>query len=114
MNRVLYLARPDPDERELELTAISIYKSHNKDDSKVNTKLITALSESYYDLKNIYKSSDNEDFYGLRDFYNMIKQVSISISQSKIESKFDLVQIAKKSIERATKPTLVFSNSNKL
>ena len=102
MNRVLYLARPDPDEGELRMTALSIYESYRIND-KSSKKMIEALSDSYFELKAFYNNyaPEYEDFYGLRDFYNMINQVSLSLAELKnIAEKQDLARIAKNSIER--------------
>ena len=80
MNRGLYLARPDPDRKDLEFTAISIFKSicpFNQYDGTIKN-----LAKAYFKLKDNYRQNMPEyaDFYGLRDFYNIVKQVSRFIS----------------------------------
>jgi hypothetical protein len=80
MNRGLYLARPDPDEKDLEFTAISIFNSICNERQYEMT--IKNLAKSYFKLKDNYSKNMREyaDFYGLRDFYNLIKQVSRHIA----------------------------------
>ena len=82
MNRALYLARPDPDENDLKFTAVSIY-SQICQNHRQHEKLIEDLASSYNDLKKHWKNtmSKYEDFYGLRDFYHMIKHVSREINK---------------------------------
>lgn len=49
--------------------------------NKVGTykDIITALADSYSDLKSLLKNESMQDFFGLRDFYSLIKSVSISL-----------------------------------
>lgn len=77
MNRALYLARPDPDEEDLKFTAVCIYNSICPRIA-ANELLVQNLASSYFDLKKYLKDNipEYEDFYGLRDFYHLIKQVS--------------------------------------
>jgi hypothetical protein len=99
MNRALYLARPDPDEEDLKFTAMSIYNSicHGL---RVNEKLIKDLASAYYQLKEHYKTNFREyaDFYGLRDFYHLIKQVSRVLEVAKFTNQEDVIKIVKKAI----------------
>lgn len=74
MNRAIYLARPDPLTDELMFTSISIYQSMSKLTDE--PRLIRVLAETYDQLKMLYKETPFADYYGLRDFYCMIKQVS--------------------------------------
>mmetsp|Transcript_13535 Transcript_13535/g.2134 ORF Transcript_13535/g.2134 Transcript_13535/m.2134 type:complete len:93 (+) Transcript_13535:322-600(+) len=41
--------------------------------------IIIALADSYFDLKNDLAKVNMKEFYGLRDFYTLIKQVSVSL-----------------------------------
>lgn len=77
MNRALYLARPDPEEEDLKFTAVSIYNSICPG-IRANEMLVKDLASAYFQLKEHYKVNlkDYADFYGLRDFYHLIKQVS--------------------------------------
>jgi E3 ubiquitin-protein ligase RNF213 len=81
MNRALYLARPDPSEEDLKFTAKCIF---NQICNKMYThhNLIENLASAYSDLKVYLKREKPEyqDFYGLRDFYHLIKLVSRSIA----------------------------------
>lgn len=83
MNRALYLARPDPDQEDLQFTAICIYNSICLG-TAANEQIIKNLALAYWDLKNDFKTTSPEhtDFYGLRDFYHLIKQVSKQFATS--------------------------------
>lgn len=74
MNRAVYLARPDPDEEDLKFTALCIY-SQICPNIKTHDGMIRNLASSYFSLKHYFKTKRPEysDFYGLRDFYHLIK-----------------------------------------
>jgi E3 ubiquitin-protein ligase RNF213 len=81
MNRALYLARPDPGEEDLKFTAICIFNQICKGMS-THHNMIKNLASAYSDLKLHLKAKKPEyqDFYGLRDFYHLIKVVSRKIA----------------------------------
>ena len=101
MNRALYLARPDPSEEDLKFTAKCIF---NQICNKMYThhNLIENLASAYSDLKVYLKSEKPEyqDFYGLRDFYHLIKLVSRSIANGVNMEREMLIQSIKTAIER--------------
>jgi len=81
MNRALYLARPDPNEEDLELTAKSISGSVVKD-TAFSSKWIRALAKIYCDLRERLKNQEKEDIFGLRDYYYLIKNISTDFANS--------------------------------
>jgi hypothetical protein len=77
MNRALYLACPDPTVEDLQLTATTIHKSMNKNQYiQLNDDIMNGLAYSYlelcYELKQRQK---HENYFGLRDFYSLIKGI---------------------------------------
>ncbi|CAG9322655.1 unnamed protein product [Blepharisma stoltei] len=99
MNRALYLARPDPDELDLVYTANSIYSSFGGID-KVHKKVIKHLALSYFEFKNQYKDTNYADFYGLRDFYHLIKQASKQLVVNNFLDPQQIAGVVKRAIER--------------
>ncbi|CAF4035636.1 unnamed protein product, partial [Rotaria sordida] len=77
MNRALYLACPDPTIEDLQLTAITIHKSINENQyMQLNDDIMNGLAHSYLELR--YKLKENpshENYFGLRDFYSLIKGI---------------------------------------
>ncbi|OMJ91253.1 hypothetical protein SteCoe_6230 [Stentor coeruleus] len=98
MNRVLYLARPDPTNKELEFTAKSISESICK--NLKHQDVILKLSQCYNDLKLHMANQEHSDFYGLRDFYNLIKQVSRWLNKYTGDNKLEIANCCKYAIER--------------
>ena len=88
MSRVLYLARPEPNLEDLILTGKTLYNTMKNDKTKsINSyhemQLIVILSEMYFKFKaNFSKthSNINEDFYGIRDYYSLIKKVVFDLT----------------------------------
>ncbi|CAG9322652.1 unnamed protein product [Blepharisma stoltei] len=99
MNRALYLARPDPDEKDLIHTAMSIYISYS-DGLRTHESVINSLAKSYFALKNEYKNTEFTDFYGLRDFYHLIKQVSKNLINRNVLDNQEIAMVVKQGIER--------------
>lgn len=81
MNRVLGLSRRDPDEIELELTAHAIGTSILKSHHDVLSPKFKNLAKIFYSLRESFKSSENENLYGLRDFYYLIKTVALNFEE---------------------------------
>lgn len=73
-NRLLCLSRPEPSLEELKDTSLSLYRSFARSDSHYDG-LIDALATGYCELRQHQRANDHEDFYGLRDFYALVKQV---------------------------------------
>ncbi|CAF4156939.1 unnamed protein product [Rotaria sp. Silwood2] len=77
MNRALYLACPDPTIEDLQLTATTIHKSINENQYiQLNDDIMNGLAHSYLEL--CYKLKENpshENYFGLRDFYSLIKGI---------------------------------------
>ena len=100
MNRALYLARPDPDLEDLQYTAECIYHSINQGKTKFHISIIQNLSRAYHNFKRELKGTRNEDVYGLRDFYHIIKMVSREFKNTVSTEEYDLLAIVKRGLER--------------
>ncbi|CAG9325375.1 unnamed protein product [Blepharisma stoltei] len=98
MNRALYLARPDPDEKDLKFTALSIYHSYT--DNEIYVPVIINLAKSYMGLKQQIQETINANFYGLRDFYHLIKNVSEKFAKQSPSTSEDILKYVKIAIER--------------
>ena len=88
MNRVIYIVVQEPDEEDLILTSKEIVKSYNNGNEYYYNKysnVFNCLSKAYYeyieDKKKI--NDENKFFHGLRDFYNLIKTITIDIKDNK-------------------------------
>lgn len=101
MNRALYLARPDPAEQDLKFTAKCIFNQICMG-MDIHHNLIENLASAYSDLKQHLKQKKPEyqDFYGLRDFYHLIKIVSRKIANGANMERDKLIENVKVSIER--------------
>ncbi|CAF3570880.1 unnamed protein product [Rotaria sp. Silwood1] len=79
MNRVLYLACTDPDVNDLQLTAEIISSSlvsNSNRTSSIDSSVVKKLAIAYHDLyKYINERSEYKNYFGLRDFYSLIKGV---------------------------------------
>lgn len=62
--------------------------------------IIEDLAKAYYLFKNSFKNTPYEDFYGLRDFYHLIKYVAKNLSLSVFISNADVIKIIKRAIDR--------------
>jgi hypothetical protein len=99
MNRAVYLARPDPDKSDLVYTAFSIYDSYNRGYNR-HENLIQNLAYAYYEFKQRLKNTEFADFYGLRDFYHLIKSVTRNLIQLDVTDRTQQATIVKFAIER--------------
>ena len=102
MNRALYLARPDPTVEDLVFTGQQICKSITGAEEKF-AEYIDPLSKAYYRFRegdNKKEAKDSENYYGLRDFYSMIKHAARSIKTEETKTEEDMLRIMKKAIER--------------
>ncbi|WAR16707.1 R213A-like protein, partial [Mya arenaria] len=83
MNRGIFVQRDVPDERELIETARGICASSNdKDLQRIMQPLIKPLAESYLEVYNDATRVLRE-FFGLRDFYSLVKMVFAFIERSR-------------------------------
>jgi len=78
MNRALYIACLDPDDTDLEETGKFLVeinlKSHVK--NRFDSNMIRNLSQAYVDLqKRMSKEYQLENYFGLRDYYSLIKGI---------------------------------------
>ena len=101
MNRTLYLARPEPDEKELIITAQSIYESivSEKGRTQKIKEIMKQLAQTYHKFKLQIEGKPFEDNYGLRDFYYIIKMISRNCNGI-IEDEPTIMKIIKKGFER--------------
>ncbi|CAF4182931.1 unnamed protein product, partial [Rotaria sordida] len=90
MNRTLYLSCPDPDIADLKLTAKiisdSIIPSEGQQIARIDPSIITALATSYYQLYQFLKLKEQQkyaNYFGLRDFYSLIKGVVNDLIKTK-------------------------------
>jgi len=101
MNRVIYVARPDPTEEDLCFTATQIFKNITQSEDADLLKQIRHASQAYFAFKSNKKGNKKtENYYGLRDFYAMIKQIAFDFRNSENISEIHKLAIICKSIER--------------
>ena len=119
MSRVLYLARPEPNLEDLILTGKTLYNSMKNNsvvkksfNSYREMELIVILSKVYYTFKLSFtnngnsgncsssaSSNINEDFYGIRDYYSLIKKVVYDLTTNE-DKETPLKRIMKTSLCR--------------
>ena len=108
MNRGIFISIPEPDEEDMKETALTIGKSYNEILADKFRHFFENLGKVYYEYKNYLKSSHSsdgkEDFHGNRDFYHLIKNASMNLtniynSNQEIDDNI-LCQIGIDSIER--------------
>ena len=82
MNRALYLSCPDPSVEDLQLTAKTIAESITPTNSQlvpIDELIIKALANSYYQLYEYLQNRQEQEryvnYFGLRDFYSLVKGV---------------------------------------
>ena len=98
MNRALYLARADPDKKDLISTAQTIFKSYSELlDTRAYDSIICDTVEGYLKLKQEYEELETPDFFGLRDFYHAIKYIARKLKNN---SKKNINQIAQLALLR--------------
>ena len=80
MNRVLLVEKRDPGLEDLKETARIIYLNIVKGrNSEFISKVFKSLAVVYFDLKTLQNQKHKVDIFGLRDFYNFIKNVANGI-----------------------------------
>jgi len=88
MSRLLILRRPDPTKEDLKYTALNIaqgYQAHQLDETV--RFLADKLTTTYTSFLGIWQAKKNNYplFYGLRDFYGLIKNFMSKIAERKDE-----------------------------
>jgi hypothetical protein len=75
MSRALYLNRPSPTTKDLAATALGIISSAGYNNTNtILTKELNHIAEAYVDLCQNFDKA--KDFYGLRDFYQLVKYLN--------------------------------------
>jgi hypothetical protein len=86
MNRGIYISIPDPDEEDMKETALTIGKSYNEILAEKYRTFFENLGKTYYEYKKYLKEKHNldgkEEFHGNRDFYYLVKNASINLSNA--------------------------------
>ena len=102
INKGIYLVIPEPDEKDLQKTALTIAESYDKDLCNNNTNFFQILGSTYYHYKVILNQKNQlKDFHSLRDFYNCIKNGINLIKESNNEINENiLIQIGLNVLER--------------
>ena len=73
MNRTIFLGVPPLEEKDLQDTALEISSNLDQRISIEYSNLFSNLVKTYYKYKDDIKSSNQNEFHGLRDFYHLIK-----------------------------------------
>ena len=83
MNRGIYLAIPEPDEEDLQKTALTIAESYDNEISNTYADFFRNLASTYYHYKLILNVNNKfQEFHGTRDFYNLIKNATNLIREN--------------------------------
>ena len=102
-NRGIFISRPDPNLDDLIETARVISKAYK---NQANFTLFEKISISYFSYKNQFEKLKNNnlkqqaDFHGTRDFYNLIKLLTIKTRSSKFNDTEALYKQALNAIDR--------------
>ena len=74
MNRAIHLSRPEPTEKDLAETAISLYEDDNKSEGAnvLTMSVLNCLASAYYEYQS---RQGHANFHGLRDYYSLIKSL---------------------------------------
>jgi len=109
MNRGMTISIPEPNEKDIIITSITIVKSYLGENLEKKIKLFFEnLGKSFYKYKQEFKKNSvikiYEDFHGNRDFYHLIKYPSVKIKEAihnnkNIDEKF-LAKLAIKALGR--------------
>jgi hypothetical protein len=87
MNRTIFLGVPPLEEKDLEDTAIEIGSNLDLEIFNQYKDLFINLVKTYCKYKNDIKSSSQNEFHGLRDFYHLIKNAMQYLIDEKKEKK---------------------------
>ena len=91
MNRGLHVERGDPDERELESSAIGICSVNDVVKGHMNM-LFSPLAKGYLDI--VHASGDGREYFGLRDYFSMIKLLYVLTQKNAGPLGFDDIKYA--------------------
>jgi hypothetical protein len=80
MNRVLCLSRRDPDLHELQQTAEGLFESVLATHHDLLRPKFRQLAQTFHSVREGFRGTDNEDLYGLRDFYYLVRTVAVSFN----------------------------------
>ncbi len=101
MNRGIFLAIPDPDEEDLQKTALTIAESYDNDLSENYGELFKNLASTYYEYKlNLNAKNKFQEFHGTRDFYHLIKNTSNKIRDMNNPDDNSIIEIGVQCLER--------------
>ena len=98
MNRGVYLAIPEPQEDDLQDTALTIAESYSISIKDNYQEFFENLASTYYIYKEKLKEIPKfQDFHGSRDFYTLIKD-SVKLIQNKDQEMIE--QIGEQALEK--------------
>ncbi len=79
-NRGITLSKPEPGSEDLLQSAVSISEEINKN-SLGREGMKDTLGKLVYGYKYYYDKQQKQNFHGLRDFYQMISQISYKVKE---------------------------------
>ena len=105
MNRGIYLAVTEPDEKDCIETAIEIANSYDDNLGNEFKDIFILLGKSYVSFVNENLNLEFIDFHGTRDFYHFVKLTARTLKKEKDDKKNDInfnfqMEIIRKSIQR--------------
>jgi len=84
MNRAVYLSCPEPDLDDLKLTALSLSESMLREGGQgvpLHQSIVEGLAVAYMALCKHMKKPGNRQYFGLRDYYSLIKGIMFDTIQ---------------------------------
>ncbi|CAF4833776.1 unnamed protein product, partial [Rotaria sp. Silwood1] len=88
MNRAIYLCCPEPDLDDLKMTAIALSQSMLSNDNQaipLDNFIVEGLANSYMEMCNHLKQHRNQYYFGLRDYYSLIRGIVNDMLDKKLE-----------------------------
>lgn len=86
MSRFLVINRPLPDDEDLKDTADKIFESYDPTFPDKFSTYVQALSMAYSEFIKTWKQmAHHRDFFGMRDFYALIKDICCNIKQREVK-----------------------------
>ena len=99
MNRGVYLAIPEPQEDDLQDTALTIAESYSISIKDNYQDFFENLASTYFNYKKSLQSIPKfQDFHGTRDFYTLIKD-AVKLIQNNINQEI-IEQIGEQALEK--------------
>ncbi len=95
MNRAIYLSTPDPNLDDLKITAITLVQSmlsNNTQTVPLDDSIIDGLAFVYRQMCKNMKQQRNQHYFGLRDYYSLIKGIVYDMIHKQSQEK-DLYKI---------------------